>query len=244
VDGVLVLGSGAPHLIVAGAAGDGSSGVITAVFTGAFKAQGSAVTVETVHPFAGGDPHGLILFFMVVAVMVSTLVAQAALGLGREAGSGTRLLVAGAFAVLAGLAGMGTAAWMVGGYGSGFWAAVALVALASAAVGTAVAGSIRLLGAAGFALSALVVVLLGLVSSGGPVGSQLLPDFYRWLAPWMPPGEVYDALRGALYFGGAGVGRPVVVLCGWLLGGLALLLLGELLARRAHPAPPAAVPAQ
>jgi hypothetical protein len=48
----------------------------------------------------------------------------------------------------------------------------------------------------------------------------------------MPPGEVYDALRGALYFSGAGVGRPVIVLCGWLLGGLVLLLLGQLLARR------------
>jgi hypothetical protein len=244
VDGVLVFGGGAPRLIVAGAAGDGTTGVITAAFTGAFKAQGATVTVETVHPFAGGDPHGLILFFVVMAVLISTLVAQAALGLGREAGSGTRLLVAIAFAVLAGPAAMGTAAWITGGYGSGFWAAAALVALASAAVGVVMAGSVRLLGAAGFALAALVIVLVDLVSSGGPVGSQLLPDFYRWVAPWMPAGELYGAMRGALYFDGAGVGRPVLVLGGWLLGGLVLLSLGELLARRRHPASPATMPAQ
>jgi len=182
VDGVLLLGGGPPRVIVAGAAGDGSTGVITAVFTNAFKAQGATtVTVETMHPFAGGDPHGRILFFVVVAVLISSLVAQAALGVGREARWGPRLLVAGGFGALAGLAGMGSAAWIAGGYGSGFWPAVGLVALASTATGTVVAGSIRLLGAAGLALAALVVVLIDLVSSGGPVGSQLLP-----IAGWLP----------------------------------------------------------
>jgi hypothetical protein len=244
VDGVLVLGGGPPRVIVAGAAGDGSTGVITAVFTNAFKAQGATVTVETVHPFAGGDPHGLILFFVVVAVLISSLVAQAALGIGREAGWGPRLLVAGTFGALAGLAGMGSGAWIAGGYGSGFWPAVGLVALASAATGSAVAGCIRLLGAAGLALAALVVVLIDLVSSGGPVGSQLLPDFYRWLAPWMPAGELYGGLRGALYFDGAGVGRPVMLLSAWLLAGLVLLLGGELLARLAPSESPAGQPAK
>jgi hypothetical protein len=239
VDGVLVLGSGAPRLIVAGAAGDSSASIITAAFTSAFKAQGAPVTVETVHPFAAGDAHGLILFFVVVAVLISTLVAQAALGVGREAGSGVRLLTAGGYALLAGLAGMGAAAWIAGGYGGGFWLAAALVALASAATGVALAGSVRLLGSGGFALAAFVVVLLDLVSSGGPIGSQVLPNFYRWLAPWMPAGELYGAMRGALYFDGAGVGRPVAVLCAWLVGGLALLLLGELVARRRVSAAPA-----
>src|SRR5215469_4343692 len=51
---------------------------------------GASVTVETVHPFASGDPHGLILFFLVVAVLVSALVAQALL-LGSGAGFGARL---------------------------------------------------------------------------------------------------------------------------------------------------------
>jgi hypothetical protein len=243
VDGVLVLGAGAPLLIVAGAAGDTSTGVITAAFTGAFKAQGVAVRVETVHPFAAGDAHGLILFFVVVAALVSTLVAQAALGLDRRAGAGPRLAVAGLFAVLAGPAAMGSAAWIAGGYGPGFWPAAGLVALASASAGLAVAGSVRLLGRPGFALAALVVVLLDLVSSGGPAGSQVLPDFYRSLAPWMPAGELYNALRGVLFFDGAAIGRSILVLCGWLLGGLALLLLGELVARRSRralAAPPAA----
>jgi len=62
-----------------GAAGDGATGVITAAFTNAFKAQAKALTVETVHPFASGDAHGLILFFVVVATLISTLASQAIL---------------------------------------------------------------------------------------------------------------------------------------------------------------------
>src|SRR6266566_8259103 len=43
VDGVLLLGAGNPQLIVAGAAGDGATGVVTAAFTNVFKAQGKAL---------------------------------------------------------------------------------------------------------------------------------------------------------------------------------------------------------
>src|SRR5260221_43088 len=205
VDGVLVLGP-SPNLIIAGAAGDATTGVMTAAFTNVFKAQGGTLSVEVVHPFAKGDAHGLILFFVVVATIVSSMVAMALLfATASDAGLGARSAVVFVFALLAGLVGMGTALWIAGDYGSGFWSAVGLVMLASAAVGAAVAGSGRLLGAPGIALAALVVVLLDLVSSGGPVGRQLLPDFFRWLAPWMPAGTLFDGLRGALYFNGAGI---------------------------------------
>jgi len=235
IDGALVLGGSTPVLIVAGAAGDATTGVITAAFTNVFKAQGGTINIEVVHPFAAGDAHGLILFFVVVAVIISTMVAQALLFVvAIGAGFAARLAVVLVYALLAGLVGMGMATWIAGDYGSGFWTATFVVMLASAAVGAAVAGAARLLGLPGLGLSALIVVLLDLVSSGGPVGSQLLPDFYRSLAPWMPAGEMYDALRGALYFDGAALARPIAVLSSWLVGGIVLMLLGGLVSRRRH----------
>jgi Protein of unknown function (DUF3533) len=128
------------------------------------------------------------------------------------------------------------ATWIAGDYGPGLWLAIALLALAAAAIGAVVAGSARLLGAAGVGLAALVVVLLDLVSSGGPLGSQFLPDFYRWLAPGMPVSQLYSAMRGALFFDGAGLAAPVAVLSAWLAGGLVLMGLGGLRARRARTA--------
>ncbi len=241
VDGALVLTAGGPRLIVAGAAGDAVTGVITGAFTSVFKAQGQTLTVETVHPFAGVDPHGLILFFVVLAVVVSTLVAQAGFGMRSQSGFGLRLIVVLVYAVLAALVGMGMAWLIAGDYGAGFWIATALVALGSAAVGAVVAGSARLLGAPGVVLAAIIVVLLDLVSSGGPLGSNLLPDFYRWLAPGMPVAQLYSAMRSALYFDSGGIGIPIAVLGAWLAGGLLLMALAELIRSRSHrrltPAP-------
>jgi hypothetical protein len=229
VDGVLILGAGNPRLIIAGAAGDATTGVITAALTNVFKAQGGTLAVEIVHPFASGDAHGLILFFVVVAVLVCSLVVQA-LVLARSAAAGfaERLGVVFGFAVLAGLVGMGTAAWIAGGYGDGFWLAAGLVSLASAAVGAVVAGLVRLIGPPGLGVAGLGVVLLGLVTSGGPVGSHLLPDIYRALEPWMPAGPLYSALGGALYFNGEGIAGPALLLTGWLAAGLVLMWLGEM----------------
>jgi len=232
VDGALVLGPSGPKLIVAGAAGDAVTGVITGAFTQLFQKQGQTLEVEVVHPFAPGDPHGLILFFVVLAILVSTLIANALAGLRRDGGLASRLLIVLVFAVVAAPVAMGVATWIAGDYGSGFWTATALVALGSAAVGAAVAGAARLLGRPGVALAALIAVLLDLVCSGGPIGSQLLPDAYRWLAPGMPAGQLYSAIRGALYFDGAGLTAPATVLGIWLAGGVALLLLGEVVARR------------
>src|SRR6266852_8393793 len=152
---VLVLGAGDPQLIVAGAAGDGAVGVITAAFTNVFKAQGKALTVETVHPFASGDAHGLILFFVVVATLISTLASQAILLATAKAVSlGLRLAFMVVFGLLVGLTAMGMATWIAGGYGDGFWAAAGLVALTSMAIGSVVGGLIRLLAAPGIGLAA------------------------------------------------------------------------------------------
>jgi hypothetical protein len=74
-------------------------------------------------------------------------------------------------------------------------------------------------------------MILSLVSSGGPVGSQLLPDFYRSLAPWLTAGQLYSALRGALFFDGAGLAGSIAVLVAWLVVGLALIGLGEVVVR-------------
>ena len=228
VDGVLIVGLGGARLIVAGAAGDAVAGVITGAFANAFRAQGQTLPVETVHPFAAGDAHGLVLFFLVVAVIVSTVVAQAVV-LARAATLrvAARLGVLIVYAALAGLVGTGTTALIVGGYGDRFWEVAGLTALVALAVGAPIAAGTRLLGAPGFALMALVMVLYDLVSSGGPVGTALLPDFYRATGPWMPAAQGYSALRGDLYFAGAGVAAASLVLSLWAAAGIAVILLFE-----------------
>ena len=238
IDGALVIGPGGPKLIVAGAEGDGVTGVITGVFTQMFAQQGQQLPVEIVHPFSSGDPHGLILFFVILAILVATLISQALIALRKGISLPTRLSVVALFAIVAAPTAMGLATWIAGDYGSGVWMAIAFLALGSAAIGAVVAGSAALLGRPGIALAAVIVVLLDLVCSGGPIGSQLLPDAYRWLAPGMPAGQLYSAVRGALFFDNQGITEPFGVLSLWLLGGLILMVIGQLISRRAPAAKP------
>src|SRR5712692_6191704 len=230
LDGALFLGPN-PRLVVAGAAGDAVVGVITGVFSGVFGAQGTRLAVEVVHPFADGDPHGLVLFFLVVAVSLSAIVSQVVV-LVRAPGLLGRVAVLVVYPVLAGLAAWATTLAITGAYGDQFWEVTGLASLATLAVGAPLAAAARLLGPAGLGLGALVLGPVSLVSSGGPVGSHLLPDFYRALSPWMPATEAYSALRGSLFFVGAGTAEPVALLATWSLAGIALLILFDLVLSR------------
>jgi len=244
VDGALVLGAARPRLIVAGASGSAIAAVISGAVSGAFRAQGVGVTVEMVHPFPAGDPDGLVLFFAVLGALIASVVAGTRVGLLGHAGWQPRLAILAVYGAAAGLVGMETATWVAGGYGSGFWSAAGLLALAAAALAAATAGAARLLGAAGVALAAAVLVLFDVISSGGPLGSSMLPSFYGWLAQGMPAPQLYSALRGALFFDGSSLGGPIVVLVAWLAGGVALMGVagvGRRALRRQPPAAPSAV---
>jgi ABC-type polysaccharide/polyol phosphate export permease len=189
-----------------------------------------------VHPFSAGDPHGIVLFFLLLATLVSSVVVGALAALGTSDRSWTVPLgIVAAYAVSAAVVGGLAAAWLAGGYGDGLPAAMAVVALLSFAVGIVVAALARLLGPIGVALGALVVVFLGLVSSGGPLGTAFLPDAYRAIAPWLPVAPAADALRGALFFGSAGLATPLFVIIGWAILGVAVLAARDLVAPATRP---------
>ena len=231
VAAALIVGPAGPRLVVAGAAGDAVAGGITAAFTGAFKAQRTELPVEVVHPYAAGDPHGIVLFFLVLATLVSSVVVGALAALGTSGRSWrVPLGMVAIYAVSAGVVGGLVAAWLAGGFGGGLAGAMAVVALLSFAVGIVIAALARLLGPAGVALGALVVVFLGLVSSGGPLGAVFLPDAFRAIAGWLPVAPAADALRGTLFFGGAGIAAPLLVVAGWAVLGVAALAARDLVA--------------
>ena len=73
----------------------------------------------------------------------------------------------------------------------------------------------------------LVFVILGNSASGGPFARPLLPGLWRTIGGVLPPGASVDLSRSALFFGGARIAGPVLVLVGWAaLGTLLALALG------------------
>ncbi|HKH59079.1 MAG TPA: ABC transporter permease [Rubrobacter sp.] len=76
------------------------------------------------------------------------------------------------------------------------------------AVATTAAASVTMLlamafGAAGIGISAVLNVILGLVSSGGLAPLEALPSFYQGYADWLPLRYVIDGLRSLLFYDGS-----------------------------------------
>jgi hypothetical protein len=97
----------------------------------------------------------------------------------------------------------------------------ALTIFASAA---ATAGIQAAAGPAGTGLVILVFVILGNAASGGPFARPLLPGLWRTIGGVLPPGASVDLSRSALFFDGARIAGPILVLLGWAALGTALAI--------------------
>jgi YhgE/Pip-like protein len=77
------------------------------------------------------------------------------------------------------------------------------VALATSAVASVTMLFAVVFGAAGIGISAVLNVILGLVSSGGLAPVDALPPFYQAYADWLPLRYVIDGLRSLLFYDGS-----------------------------------------
>ena len=91
----------------------------------------------------------------------------------------------------------------------------AIGALTIFASGAATAGIQAAAGPAGTGLVILVFVILGNSASGGPFARPLLPGLWRTIGGVLPPGAGVDLARSALFFDGARIAGPILVLVGW-----------------------------
>ena len=64
--------------------------------------------------------------------------------------------------------------------------------------------------------------MLGNPSAGGAYPGPLLPPFWRAIGPWLPPGAGTSAVRGLVYFDGAGTTSPLLVLAAYAVVGAAV----------------------
>jgi hypothetical protein len=218
VSGALVAAGPRPTLLVASAASPPTAEAVRGAVAAAF---GNRLAVVDARPLPPHDRRGLSAFFLVAGTTVASVLFGALLFFFAR-GVDTRLRVAAlvTFAVLAGLVVALTADVVVGALTGAFLALAGLTALLALAVAAPTAALTRLLGLPGVGLSVLVLMLVALPSSGGPVGAALMPGFYGALTHALPGGAALTALRSAIYFDGAAIWGLVAVLGAWALAGL------------------------
>jgi hypothetical protein len=243
VDGVLLLGTGSEDtLLVAGAEGGALSTALTSLFTQVDAGQQRTISTQDAIPAARGDARGLSAFYLAVGWVVGGYLVAAIIGVsngsvprtrGRAA---VRLGALGVYALVSGVGGAVLTGPVLGVFTGHFWTLAVFGALVVFAVGAITMALQVWTGLIGIGLAILLFVVLGNPSAGGAYPAPLLPPFWAAIGPWLPPGAATGAVRGIVYFDGAGAGRAALVLAAYAVVGLVATLAGA--GRRgAGPAP-------
>ena len=194
------------------------------------RADGRRVEVTDVKPLPPKDPNGTAAFYAMIAWVFGGYIAATLVGLIGQPRSSSRQRAAARVGALAGfsiLAGVLSVVMLRVCFGVFSGHVVALSAIAALTVfasAAATAGIQAAAGAAGTGLVILVFVILGNAASGGPFARPLLPGLWRTLGGLLPPGASVDLARSALFFDGARIAGPILVLVAWAAVGTALAL--------------------
>lgn len=113
------------------------------------------------------------------------------------------------------------------------WGALALTLFA---LSVTTAGLATLIGPAGVAVGAALMVFVGNPFSGITSAPELLPKAVARLGQLMPPGAGSNLLRSTAYFDGHGAAIHVAVLVAWSLFGIIAVVEGHRRAGRRHVA--------
>jgi hypothetical protein len=221
----------ANRLFVASAANRATAIALEQTFNRVAAAQGRpAVRVTDVKPLPQKDPNGTAVFYAVIAWVFGGYIAATLIGLIGTSRSGSRTRAAARIGALAGfalVAGVLSVIVLRASFGVFTGHVVALCAIAALTIfasGVATAGIQAAAGPAGTAVVILLFVILGNAASGGPVARPLLPGLWRTIGGVLPPGASVDLARSALFFDGARVAGPILVLVGWAAFGIALMV--------------------
>ncbi|MGC4939502.1 hypothetical protein [Kribbella sp. DT2] len=242
VYGAIVLDEAAPEVLTASAAGPMVAQLLTQV-AGKLTAQNPAAApkVTDVVPLPADDPRGAGLAAGALPLVLGGILAAAMLTNFAKAGA-TRIVGAVTFAATGALALTAVLQFWLGSFEGSYWANAGVIAMSIGAISLTLLGLEWLLGTAGLGLGAATMMLLGNPLSGMTSAPEMLPSGWGTLGQFLPPGAAGTALRSVSFFDGAGAGRSLLVLSGWLVLGLVLCGLGAARSRRVVQALPEGSP--
>ena len=222
------------RLFVASAANRATAVALEQVFDRVAAAQNRPpARVTDVKPLPLSDPNGTAAFYAVIAWVFGGYIGATLIGLIGSPRSTSRRRAAarvgalGGFAIVAAILSVVMLRVCFDTFSGHVVAMCAIGALTVFAGGAATAGIQAAAGPAGTGLVILVFVILGNSASGGPFARPLLPGLWRTIGGVLPPGASVDLARSALFFDGARIVGPILVLVVWAaLGTVLALALG------------------
>lgn len=233
VAGALVLASSGPDdVLTASAAGGAVADAVSTILQRAEAQQHRQVTVRDLVPAGAGDNRGLAAFYLAVGWVVGGYLVASILAItagGRPSNPRRSVIRLGSLAlysVASGIGGALIAGPLLSALTGSFWPMAGYGMLLVFGTGAFTMAIQAVSGVIGIGIAVLLFVILGNPSAGGAYQSWLIPPFWRAIGPWLPPGAGTSAVRGIVYFDGAKVLAPSLVMVGYaVVGAVALLIV-------------------
>ena len=184
------------------------------------------VAVTDVVPLADSDPRGTGLASAIFPLVLGGLLGGIAISLA-VIGAMRRVIAVVAYSVVGGLV---LTAILQGWFGSlqgDYWLNSAAIALALAAIAAPITGLAALMGRAGIAVGAIVMLLFANPISSVALPKEFLPVPWGEVGQWFPPGASATLIRELSYFPAADTTFPWLVLTAWAVGGILLSMIGH-----------------
>ncbi|KFG72865.1 carboxypeptidase regulatory-like domain-containing protein [Streptomyces mutabilis] len=219
-----------PVLFVAKANGASLKQAVTSAFAEVAAEHSGRLDVRDVAPTVAGDRLGTTLVYFAIAwsvpgyILATTLLRAVTFDRRRKV-----LSILGVSALFSAV-GYGVGVGL--GYLPHSPVTLPVAFLLTAAVATFASGLAPFTRQFFPAVGMTLFIVLSIPTSGGVAPAPMLPTFFQYVHTVMPLGNAVDALRSALYFDGAGLLKPILVLGTWFAVGAALLALDAHLHQR------------
>lgn len=192
------------------------------------QAPAQEVTVRDVAPLTDDDPNATAMSTLALPLAFGGMISAAAFTMLSGNRPAVRALGIIGFSALAGVA----VTWVLQSWlhavDGDFWALAGVLALGIAAISLAVSGLQSVLGGAGLALGAVLMMFVVNPLSGMATGWQRLPQPWGAIGQQLPIGAAGTALRSVAFFDGTGMTHALIVLVCWAAAGLLLIALNAL----------------
>ncbi|MCX6501815.1 MAG: ABC transporter permease [Microbacterium sp.] len=241
--GAVVIENGTATLYTAGAFGSSQASTVTKLVTPEVIEQGLTLQTEDLLPLPSTDTAGLGAIFMMSALLMAGYLpfsfvysnSPELLRLRRAVP-----LLAGWAAIIAGLIALVTGPILDVVPGDVVLPLMGVAWLSVFAVGSVQLFLTRILGPMAALASMLLLMVLGVPSSGLSMSIHTMPPIYGFLQNFLPAPAIGQSLRSVLYLDGAGASLHILVLVIGALGGLLLTLTIDTVRHQRNPNRPQA----
>lgn len=215
-------------LYVAGPNGLAENGAAEQMARAISQQERLGLQVVDVRPLLPFDPRGLASFYIALGgTVASFILAQAMFAVRMLIRVRTQLVTLSAFAIVTGLALALLSGPLLHVTPIPWLLLAPVLALLSVAVSFGTRALIAWFGSIGITVATLMMTAVGLSTSGGIIGVDLLPAPLARIGAVLPPGAAIRAIVAIAYFDGQKSAAPLLVLAIWAALGLGFVALRD-----------------